>query len=179
MGSFVEVTASMAAPLRGEKRWAYLTRARTIRVATTCEDGSIHLSPLWFVVHEKTIYVPIDVAGRHAVNFDAGRPMAALVDSGEEYATVMGVRIVGKMERVEDPKLFERLQQLLFDKYFYVGHPYADPCFQFGNAVGRKYYALRAEKMVGWDSRETTTPQVTESHVLPDFVTDRRLNDKK
>ena len=75
------ITASMLAPLRGAKRWAYLDRAKTIRVATTNEDATIYLSPLWLVVDDETIYLPIDAGSRHAVNFEAQRPVAALVDA--------------------------------------------------------------------------------------------------
>jgi len=82
--AFVEVNASMAAPLRGKKRWAYLERQKTIRLATTNEDGSIYLSSLWYVVRDETIYLPVDAAGRHGVNFEAQRNFSALVDSGDE-----------------------------------------------------------------------------------------------
>ncbi len=173
--SLNSVTASVVAPLRGEKRWAYLDRARTIRVATTNEDGSIYLSPLWHVVLEQTLYLPIDAGGRHASNLDAGRPMSALVDAGDEYATVAGVRILGSAAPIEDPELYERLQGLVFAKYFHVGHPYAAAYFEFGEWAGRRYYAVSPEKMIGWDSRETTMPQVPETRALPDFVTDRPL----
>ena len=47
----------------GEKRWAYLDRAKTIRVATTNEDGSIYLSPLWHVVEDEHLPV-VDLAER-------------------------------------------------------------------------------------------------------------------
>src|SRR5437867_2355376 len=104
------VTASMTAPLRGKKRMAYLTRAKTIRVATTNEDGSIYLSPLWLIVDDDRIYIPVDAASRHGANFEADRPLAALVDTGDEYATVAGVRILGKMVPVDDAQLVERLQ---------------------------------------------------------------------
>lgn len=170
------ITASMLAPLRGRKRWAYLSRATTIRVATTNEDGSIYLSPLWHVVQDERLYLPIDAGSRHATNFEAGRSLAALVDAGDEYATVAGVRILGSARRVQDAELYERLQGLVFDKYFHVGHPYADAYFEFGDWAGRRYYELVADKMIGWDSRETTMPQVPESRALPGFVTDRRLN---
>jgi hypothetical protein len=169
------VTASMAAPLRGEKRWAYLSRAKTIRFATTNEDGSIYLSPLWLVVEDQRIYIPVDAASRHGANFEAGRPLSALVDSGDEYATVSGVRILGHMQVVDDPELIERCQSLLFEKYFHVGHPYADAYFEFGEVAGRRFYELIPEKMIGWDSRETTMPQVPETRVLPEFVGDRIL----
>ena len=91
-----EPTASTFLPLRGEKRWAYLSRQRTIRVATANEDGTIYLSPLWYVIHDKRILIPIDAAARHAENFEAGRALTALVDSSEEYATVHGALASGE-----------------------------------------------------------------------------------
>lgn len=44
------ITGSMLAPPRGDKRWAYLSRAKTLRFASTNEDGTIYVSPLWRVV---------------------------------------------------------------------------------------------------------------------------------
>jgi hypothetical protein len=173
-----KITASMLAPLRGDKRWAYLTRARTIRFASTSEDGSIYLSPLWLVVHDQRIYIPVDAASRHGANFEAARPLAALVDGGDEYATVSGVRILGSMVLVDDAELVERLQKLVFEKYFHVGHPYADSYFEFGEWAGRRYFELVPDKMIGWDSRETTMPQVPETRVLPPHVSDRRLGEE-
>jgi hypothetical protein len=170
------ITASMLQPLRGKKRWAYLARARTIRVATTNEDGSVYLSPLWHVVQDEHLYIPVDAASRHAANFEAGRPLAALVDSGEEYATVAGVRILGTMSLVEDPELVERLQGLVFEKYFHTGHPYAESYFEFGDWAGRQYFELVPGKMIGWDMREITTTAVPEARALPAHVGDRCLS---
>ena len=169
-------TASSTAPLRGDKRWAYLTRAKTIRIASTDEDGGIYLSPLWHVVHEKRIYIPIDAASRHGANFESGRPLAALVDGGDEDATVAGVRILGHMVLLEDAATAELLQGMLFEKYFHVGHPYAEQYFEFGEFAGRRFFELVPDKMIGWDSRETTMPQVPESRVLPETVGDRLLS---
>lgn len=168
-------TASTWAPLRGEKRWAYLERAKTIRVATTNEDGSIYLSPLWFVIDAKRIFLPLDAGSRHGANGEAGRALAGLIDVGDEYATVSGVRIAGGLEVVRDPELFDALEAKMFDKYFHVGHPYAEQYFEFGEWAGRKYYEIVNAKLIGWDSRETTTPQVPEARVLPAHVTDRRI----
>jgi hypothetical protein len=162
-------------PLHGAKRWAYLARQQTIRLATTEEDGSIYLSPLWFIVDNKKIFLPIDAAGRHGRNGEAGRPLAGLVDAGDEFAIVSGVRIVGRMVRVDDAALKDRLNSLLFDKYFYVGHPYADVYFEMGVAAGRIFYELVPDRIVGWDAREIAVPPAPESRVLPDFVRDRLL----
>ncbi len=170
-------TASTFLPLRGDKRWAYLARQKTIRVATTNGDGSIYLSPLYYVVHEKRIYLPVDAAARHAENVQAGSSLTALVDSGDEYATVHGVRIHGAIKQVSDPDLLQSVDELIFEKYFYVGHPYAESYFKYRRATGRQVFELIAEKMVGWDMREVSLPQVPEARVLPEFVTDRLLSD--
>lgn len=169
------VTASTWQPLRGDKRWAYLARAKTIRVATANDDGSIYLSPLWLVVHDKKVYIPIDAASKHAANFTAGRALSALVDQGEEYATVSGVRITGSMAKVTDPALAETLGQLVFDKYFHVGHPYAEQYGEFGQVAGRTYYELVPDRMIGWDMREINVIAMPETRVLPAHVKDRIL----
>ena len=168
-------TASTFMPLRGEKRWAYLARQKTIRIATTNEDGSIYMSPLYYVIHDRRILLPVDAAGRHAENVQAGRPLTALVDSGDEYATVHGVRIHGSMTPVSDPELLEIVDELIFEKYFYTGHPYAESYFKYRAASGRQVFELIAEKMVGWDMREIALPQVPEAQILPEFVTDRLI----
>jgi Pyridoxamine 5'-phosphate oxidase len=170
---FVNVTASMAAPLRGRKRWAYLARGHTIRIATLNDDGSIYLSPLWFLVDDQRIFIVIDAASKHGVNFEAGRALAGLVDSGDEFGTVHGVRILGTTKVVDDPELHERLEQMLRDKYFYVDHPYMDAAMEFGHAAGRRYFELIPSKMIGWDLRETTQAQAVESRELPEFFQDR------
>jgi nitroimidazol reductase NimA-like FMN-containing flavoprotein (pyridoxamine 5'-phosphate oxidase superfamily) len=158
-----------------EKRWAYLARAKTMRVATTNADGSIYLSPVWFIAHEKALYVAVD-ASRHGENFLAARPFAALVDEGsEEYRSVSGLRIFGTTRMVNDPALFETLQHLMFEKYFYVGHPHAQAYFEFGEFARRRYFELVPSKMIGWDSRETTQPQGREAHRLPAHVGDRHV----
>ena len=172
-----QITASMLAPLRGAKRWAYLERARTIRFASANEDGSIYLSPLWLIVHEQRIYIPVDAASRHGANFEAGRPLSALVDTGDEFPTVAGVRILGKMVVVEDQELFDRLQGMVDDKYFGPGHPFAEAYFDFGSFAGRRFFELVPDKLIGWDQRETTTPTSYEARALPDTVGDRRIAD--
>ena len=77
------------------------------------------------------------------------------------------MRILGSARVVDDPDRFERLQRLVYEKYFYVGHPYADSYFEFGEWAGRRYFELVVDKMIGWDSRETTMPQVPETRASP------------
>lgn len=177
MADVKPVTASTFAPLRGAKRWEFLERAKTIRFATANEDGSIYLSPLWLVVLDRRIYIPVDAASKHGANFESGRALAALVDGGDEYATVHGVRILGTMQPTDDPELYEQLQDLVRAKYFYKNHPYADAYFEFGEFAGRRYYELVPDRMIGWDMRELAEVPANEARVLPEHVGDRLLED--
>lgn len=161
--------------MKGAKRWAYLARQKTIRVATTNEDGSIYLSPVWYVVKDQRIFLPLDAGSRHARNAEAGRAVAAVVDSGDEYATVHGIRMTGSLRPVDDQGLVDQLLELIFDKYFYQGHPYAESYFQFGRAAGRRITELLPAKFVGWDMRETALPTVPEARSLPKSARDRLI----
>lgn len=167
------ITASTTNPLKGGKRWAYLARATTIRVATVNDDGSLYLTPLWFVVRDQRIFLPLDAGGRHGKNGTSGRPVSALVDSGDEFVTVAGVRILGRLEANSNETVHAELEALMFDKYFYEGHPYAHRYFEFGEFAGRVYYELVVDKLIGWDSRETTVSDTPERRSLPAHIGDR------
>lgn len=172
---FVVVTPSMAAPIEGAKRWAYLARQKTIRIVSLNEDGTPVLTASWYVAKDEAIHVPVESTSPHAANFDAGRAVAAIVDSGDELTTLVEVRIRGKARKVTDAKLFDALEDAVFEKYFHVGHPYADAYFQLGRAAGRTYYTLVAEEIVSTDARETATPTAVEARRMPSKMTDRRL----
>lgn len=159
----------------GPKLWAFLNRQKTIRVATANADGGIYLSPLWFVTIGERIYLPLDAGSRHATNSLAGRALSAVIDAGDEYATVHGVRIQGKLQAVAPGQLFDQVMERVFEKYFYEGHPYAESYFLFGRAAGRQVLELVVDKIAGWDMREGALPTVPESRTLPAFVKDRRL----
>jgi hypothetical protein len=79
------------------------------------------------------------------------------------------------MRKVTDESLVETLAQLVLDKYFHVGHPYAEQYLEFGEAAGRSYFELVPDKMVGWDMREINVIAVPESRTLPAHVGDRIL----
>lgn len=162
--------------MKGAKRWAYIARQRTIRVATLNDDGSIYLSPIWYVVKDQRIFLPLDAGSKHASNATARGQMSAVIDSGDEYATVHGISMKGTLKPVDETGLIEGVMALVFDKYFYDGHPYAESYFQFGKAAGRLILELIPQKWGGWDMRETSLPTVPESRVLPAFVKDRIIS---
>jgi nitroimidazol reductase NimA-like FMN-containing flavoprotein (pyridoxamine 5'-phosphate oxidase superfamily) len=161
------VRLSVVAPLRGDKRWNYLERARTIRVATTAGDGPIYISPLWFVVKDRTIYLPIDQASKHQANLAKGGRLGATVDQGDELATTHGVIIEGTGKPVEDEALRLELHELVVNKYFYGGHPYLDDYVEIRTYTGNQWLELEVTRMYGFDLRELAVLPINEKRYLP------------
>jgi nitroimidazol reductase NimA-like FMN-containing flavoprotein (pyridoxamine 5'-phosphate oxidase superfamily) len=165
-----KVNLSTGAPLRGAKRWAFLERAETIRVATVVGDDPIHVSPLWFVTKDQKIYLPFDQASRHMRAIENGGRLSAVVDKGDEFASVHGVAIEGGAQRVDDEDLAEELSNLVLEKYFHIGHPYLEEYINMGEYYGRLWYELTVDKMIGWDMREATALPTLEKRRLPQHV---------
>lgn len=158
---------STIAPLRGDKRWAFLERQRTIRVATASPGGAIYVNPLWYVVKDRTIYLPMDQASKHLANIEAGGQLSAVVDAGDEFATAHGLMIEGGVELVEDVELSEELNEMSLEKYFYVGHPYRQQYIDFGNTYDRSWWRLLIDGTISWDIRECSPMATREKRFLP------------
>jgi Pyridoxamine 5'-phosphate oxidase len=154
------------------KQWAFLERAKTIRVASLNDDGSIELSAMWFVVDGRRLIVVCD-GGLHESNFDAGRVFSAVVDEGEEFQSLHGLSIRGQIESVTDLQLLSKLPHLLFEKYFYVGHPHSQSYYEYGEWAGRRYFEIIPSAMIGWDARERTQLQGRERRRFPLVLSDR------
>ncbi|MGU3438136.1 pyridoxamine 5'-phosphate oxidase family protein [Actinomycetes bacterium M1A6_2h] len=154
------------------KQWAFLERARTMRVASLNDDGSIELSSAWFVVDARRLFVVCD-GGSHPSNFDAGRVFSAVVDEGDEFHTLHGVSMKGRIESVTDPQLLDKMPDLLFEKYFHTGHPQSESYFEYGEWAGRRYFEIVPLAMAGWDAREQTQLHGRERRRFPLVLPDR------
>jgi hypothetical protein len=166
----MSIKLSSAAPLRGAKRWSFLERGHTIHVASQSGDDSIYVSPLWYVVHEQRIFIPLDQASRHGKNIAAGGRLSAVVDKGEELGAVRGVNLEGTGKLIEDPQFAEELQEMVLQKYFYKGDPYLEEYVNFGKYYGRRFYEIEVTKMYGWDLREAGVLATPERRTLPPHV---------
>lgn len=154
------------------KQWAFLARARTMRVASLNADGSIHLTPVWFVTIGERLFI-VDDATPHRDNFEAGRAFSAVVDEGDDYRSLHGLRIQGEVRPVAESELVERIPQLVLEKYFYVGHPHLEAYVEFGQWAGRRNFEIVPTIMTGWDAREETHPQGRERRRFPRPLSDR------
>lgn len=75
---------------------AYLAEQRTLRLATVDHDGVPHVVPLWFVWHDGAVWLNSLTRSRRHAHLRSGRPVGLVVDDGERYEQLRGVRMTGR-----------------------------------------------------------------------------------
>jgi len=94
--------------LSPEERNQFLTGARTCRVATVSASGP-HVSPLWFVWHDESIWLYSITTSRRFKDLHEDPRIAIVVDDGHDYLELRGVEISGRARVVgEVPRTGEQ-----------------------------------------------------------------------
>jgi hypothetical protein len=175
------VTLGMYAPNEGPKRWGFAEQAKKLRLASALGDGTINITPAWFVVVDETVYVPLDPDvgdpihsstpdATHIQIIQGGGRVSAIIDEGDELNNVRAVQIGGRGEIVEDEDLIELLNDLAAEKYFYVGHPHLEHYFSAGMVSSRRWCRLVEEEIDAWDMRVLLQPPVQDHLPFPEHM---------
>jgi nitroimidazol reductase NimA-like FMN-containing flavoprotein (pyridoxamine 5'-phosphate oxidase superfamily) len=81
---------------------SYLGEQRTLRLATVDDHGTPHVVPLWFVWHDGAIWLNSLRRTRRHRHLLTGRRVGLVVDDGEAYGELRGVRMTGTPAAVPD-----------------------------------------------------------------------------
>jgi nitroimidazol reductase NimA-like FMN-containing flavoprotein (pyridoxamine 5'-phosphate oxidase superfamily) len=82
-----------------EERDAFLSEARTCRVATTSPSGP-HVSPLWFLWHDECLWLYSITSSQRFTDLQRDPRIAVVVDDGHRFEELRGVEITGRAEVV-------------------------------------------------------------------------------
>lgn len=123
----------------------FLMAQRTTRVATTGEDGTPHVVPLWFVWHGGVLYLNSTLGNPTVENLLRTRQAAAVIDDGQTYDSLRGAVLTGVAERADgDPRLPE-VEKTWSEKYLGGGElPYR----RWRNRV---WLRLSPARIASWD----------------------------
>jgi nitroimidazol reductase NimA-like FMN-containing flavoprotein (pyridoxamine 5'-phosphate oxidase superfamily) len=132
---------------------AFLTEQRTCRVGTVNAAGQPHVTPLWFAWDGTSVWLYSLVRSQRWKDVVRDPRIAVSVDTGEDYAELRGVEIIGQATVVgESPRCgrFDEAvsepERLFAEKYF-EGAPFADD--------GRHgWLRVDADKITSWDFRK-------------------------
>jgi hypothetical protein len=166
------IKLSTVGPLRGAKRQGFLERCEEIFIASTTDDNPIYVSPLWYVMHDGTVYTFIDQASAAEQNFHG--KVSCCFAGGTHFGDAHGVMFKEiQPERITDQDLIDTLQELALEKYFYDDHPYRQMFIDFGHYHDRRWYKMDPGSTVSWDLRELAPLSAREKRYFPTEMTDR------
>jgi len=87
---------------------AFLAVEHTCRLASRSVDGTLHNTPLWFVWHERRLWITSIVKSRRWSDLRASPGVSVVVDAGDSYDELRGVELIGEVQVIgEVPRIGE------------------------------------------------------------------------
>lgn len=123
----------------------FLMTQRTTRVATTGEDGTPHVVPLWFVWHGGVLYLNSTLGNPTVENLLRTGQAAAVIDDGQTYDSLRGAVLTGVAERADgDPRL-PKVERKWSEKYLGGGE------LPYRHWRNRVWLRLSPARIASWD----------------------------
>ena len=117
---------------------AFLDSQRTLLFVTTRRDGSPVAHPLWFARLGRSLYVNTRSDSLKYRHVARDPRVCAVVESGETYFDLRGVRIEGRCQRVEDPDEIARVAAAQAEKDRRIGSGRQDVPEWFAESRSRR-----------------------------------------
>ena len=140
----------------------FLAGQRTIIVTTLRPDGSPVAHPLWFVKLGESVYVDTRANSLKHENILHDPRVCAVVESGESYFELRGVRIEGACQPVADSAEIDRVQAALEEKDLSLGSGMAEMPDWFAksrmerrNRGDRVMLRIPMQRVYSWDFSKT------------------------
>ena len=132
---------------------AYLSGRHTMNVASFNHDGTIHLVAMWYAVLDGDPVFWTFGKSQKILNLQRDPRITLLVETGEEYAELMGVEMVGQATVITDRDAINEIGEAVYVRYFGEINDEVRP---FVHATGAKRFGVRiaVDRVVSWDHRK-------------------------
>lgn len=148
----------MTIRLTVDEAWEAVESAHTGILTTLRRDGMPIALPVWFVVDDRSVALMTPAGTKKIARIRHDPRASFLVESGEQYTTLRGVHLTGRVGVVEDPTAISRIEAAVNAKYAAFRPP-------AGNlpAAAQAYYAKQTflrfvpdGRILTWDNARLT-----------------------
>ena len=131
----------------------FLSGRHTMNVASMNHDGTIHLVAMWYAVLDGDPVFWTFGKSQKIRNLQRDPRITLLVETGDEYAELMGVEMVGRAEVITEHDAIMAIGEAVYVRYF---GEIDDDVRPFVHATGAKRFGVRikVDKVVSWDHRK-------------------------
>lgn len=137
--------------LAPEELEVFIEEQKSLQVATINQDGTPHLSTLWFAVVDGDIVFETYTKSQKIKNLERDNRIALLLEDGVEYDKLRGVAINGLAELHTDPEVVHRYALEVMDR----NNPEVDREMLSkaaeSMALKRTAVVIKADKVISWD----------------------------
>lgn len=140
--------------LTADEAWDVIAAARTGIFTTLRRDGTPIALPVWFVAEDRTVVIMTPASTKKISRVGHDPRASFLVESGEQWAELVGVHLSGRVEIITDETVAQHFDEAVNAKY-------ADfrPKFAGLPDKTKKYYAKNVflrfvpeGKILTWDN---------------------------
>jgi PPOX class probable F420-dependent enzyme len=139
-----------------DEAWERLAATHTGIVTTLRRDGMPIATPMWFCVHEGSVYFGTPSKSKKAARLRRDPRVGFLVEGGTRWAELWAVHLTGVVTIVEEPETIEAVGAAMAVKYAGFSTPrseYPENARRFYEADTRVLYRIDAdERIVSWDN---------------------------
>ncbi len=132
----------------------YLSGRHTMNVASFNHDGSIHLVAMWYAVLDGDPVYWTFGKSQKIRNLQRDPRTTLLVESGDEYAELMGVELVGRAEVLTDRDDIMAIGEAVYARYFGEVTDEVRPFVQATGEPSASGCASTVDRVVSWDHRK-------------------------
>lgn len=137
--------------LTPEELEAFIEEQKSLQVATINQDGTPHLSTLWFAVVDGDIVFETYTKSQKIKNLERDNRIALLMEDGLEYDKLRGVAINGIAELHTDPEVVHRYAlEVMVRNNPDVDREMLSQAAEH-MALKRTAVVIKAEKTISWD----------------------------
>jgi PPOX class probable F420-dependent enzyme len=129
---------------------AYLDQPHTLNVATVGADGAIHIVAMWYAMRGTSAVFWTYGKSQKVRNLERDPRISGLVESGDTYAELQGVELIGSARLITARDEVLDLGREIYSKYASRSEP-ADLGAVAAKRVGVE---LRPERTISWDHRK-------------------------
>src|SRR3954447_55939 len=130
---------------------AFLHGRHTMNVATIGSDGRVHLVAMWygFTADDRPAFWTYG-RSQKIVNLRRDPSITCLVETGDTYAELKGVELVGTAAILDSPEDVQAIGRSVYERY---NGEWSDAAAAGVAAMGAKRVVVRidVEKVVSWD----------------------------
>ena len=131
----------------------FLAEQRTCRVATVGSDGTPHVMPMWFVWHDRSVWLSSIVKSQRWADLTRDPHVAVVVDAGTEFHELRGVEVRGTIDQVGDVPRTASHRPELVEPERLMACKYANSA-EYRPDGRHAWLRVRPTKLVSWDFRK-------------------------